>query len=423
MLGGWDAQVSLYLSGGQFRINGACQFPTWGAGCNRYTADGNRLNYVLTVDGESAFKANTVYMGRINTDSRYKNDANEWANPSMFNFNGGTGDVWLIRRDYTRESSPSSRAFVNFNGGTLKTTNANGAFGSGSAAIDRVTVFAGGATFDTDGRNIASDMPLSAPYGKGVVSVPVPAEVLSKTFAAPPTVAIIGDGEGASARVLFNPETGKVTGVQVLSPGWGYTSAKARFNHGGYTCIGESTVELDAVECGQLVKAGTGSYTFNAENSVTKLKVVGGSVKSGVDNTFPAATALTLDGGNYDVNGHAQTFKSIAFGPGGGTILNGTATVGDLIIDFAEAVAGRPGVADMSNVTFPAQAKIVLDGYDSSAFESLEKIVLLNFAQGGAPSSLPPLDDSSSLPKGWQLRLSATSLKAVYTAGLSIFVR
>ncbi|MBE6383749.1 MAG: hypothetical protein E7049_12155 [Lentisphaerae bacterium] len=422
VLGRWDAQLSLYLSGGQFTINGACQFPTWGAGCNRYT-DGNRLNYVLTVDGESVFKANIVYMGRISKD--YSSSANEWANPAMLNFNGGTSTVWQIVRDtnYKRSDSASSRAFVNFNGGTLKTTNTSGAFGSGSEAIDRVTVFAGGGTFDTDGRNIASDMPISAPNGKGVVSVPVPAEVLSKTFAAPPTVAIIGDGEGASARVLFNPATGKVTGVQVLSPGWGYTSAKARFNHGGYTCIGESTVELDVVECGQLVKAGTGSYTFNAENSVTKLKVVGGSVKSGVDNAFPAATALTLDGGNYDMNGYSQSFGSVSFGASGGKILNGTAAAGNLVCDFAAALAGNPGVADLSNVSFAAGAKTLITGYDPDGLETLESVLLLRFASGAVPASVPPLDESVELPKGWVLRMTQAGLKLSRQNGLVLIFR
>lgn len=421
ILGGWDAQVGVYLSGGQFTINGTCQFPTWAAGCNRYTEDGNRLNYILTVDGESAFKAGTINMGRIKKD--YSSAANEWANPTMINFNGGTGSVDQIKRDYTREQSPSSRAFVNFNGGTLKTSNADGAFGAGAQAIDRVTVFAGGGTFDTDDLDIASAMPFSAPYRKGAASVPVPAEVLARTFAAPPSVTIIGDGEGASARVLFNPATGRVTGVQVLSPGWGYTSAKARFNHGGHTCIGESAVELGAVECGQFVKAGGGTYTFNCTNTVTDVKVAGGSVKNGMDDVFPSGTALTLDGGDYDVNGFRQTFKSIEFGPSGGTIRNGTATVGELVIDFAEAAAGRPREADLSNVAFSAQAKIVLSGYDPSALESANRIVLLRFAPGGAPTSLPPLDDSVVLPKGWSAQASRACLRLALETGLTIIVR
>ena len=343
----------------------------------------------------------------------------------MLNFNGGTSTVWQIVRDtnYKRSDSASSRAFVNFNGGTLKTTNTSGAFGSGSEAIDRVTVFAGGATLDTDGRNIASDMPISAPNGKGVVSVPVPAEVLSKTFAAPPSVTIIGDGEGASARVLFNPTTGNVTGVQVLSPGWGYTSAKARFNHGGYTCIGESIVELDDVECGQLVKAGTGVYTFNAANSVTKLKVAGGSVKSGVNNTFPAETSLTLDGGNYDMNGYSQSFGNVSFGASGGKFLNGTAAAGNLVCDFAAALAGNPGVADLSNVSFAAGAKTLITGYDPDELETLESVLLLRFASGAVPASVPPLDESVELPKGWVLRMTQAGLKLSRQNGLVLIFR
>ena len=423
VIGGWDSQLSIYLSGGQFTINGTCEFPTWNAGCNRYTENGNRLNYILTVDGESAFKAGTVNMGRINTGAAYSNSANEWANPTMINFNGGTGDVWLIQRGYTKAQSPSSRAFVNFNGGTLKTTNKSGAFGSGAQAVDRVTVFAGGCTFDTDGRNIASSMPISAPYGNGVAIVPVPAEVLAGTFAAPPSVAIIGDGEGASARVLFNPATGKVTGVQVLTPGWGYTSAKARFNHGGYTCIGESAVELEAVECGQFVKAGSGAYTFNCVNTVTDVKVTGGSIKNGVNDVFPSNVTLTLDGGNYDMNNFSQTFKSITYGLAGGAILNGTATTDELVIDFGEAVAGRAGVADLSHVAFSAQAKVVLNGYDPSALESVNKVVLLRYAQGGAPASVPSLDGSVVLPKGWSLQASQTNLKLARETGFAIIFR
>lgn len=423
-LGHWNTQLDVYLSGGE-SVFGDVSFPAWNAGISGdyYTAGGNRLNYVLTVDGDGSLTMGTITMGRIGAD--YQDGGNEWANPSIVNLNGGVCTVGMFVRDaaYSRSGRPSSRAFVNFNGGTLKTANTSGAFGSGSAAIDRVTVFVGGATLDTDGRNIASDMPISAPNGKGVVSVPVPTEVLSKTFAAPPTVAIIGDGEGASARVLFNPTTGKVTGVQVLSPGWGYTSAKARFNHGGYTCIGESTVELDDVECGQLVKAGTGVYTFNAANSVTKLKVAGGSVKSGVNNTFPAATALTLDGGNYDMNGHSQTFGSVSFGASGGTILNGTAAAGNLVCDFAAALAGNPGVADLSNVSFAAGAKTLITGYDPDELETRESVLLLRFASGAVPASVPPLDESVELPKGWVLQMTQAGLKLSRQNGLVLIFR
>ena len=374
--------------------------------------------------------AGTIYIGRINTG--YTHTENEWANPAMINLNGGTAQVYQIVRDYRRSKSASSRAFVNFNGGTLRTTHPKGAFGAPEAVcdaagescgVDRVTVFAGGGTFDTNGRDVSSRMPISAPVGQGVVAVSVPEAVLSKTFAAPPTVTIIGDGEGASARVLFNPQSGKVTGVSVLSPGWGYTKARARFNHGGYESLGEKVAELDDVVCGQFVKTGAGTYTFLCVNTVTDVKVAGGRIRNGVDNVFTSDAALTLDGGDYDVNGFSQTFKSIAFGTVGGKILNGTVTAGGLSCDFAAAAANHPGTADLSNVTFAPGAKTIVTGYDPAVCASADKVVLLNFPSGGAPSSVPPLDDAVVLPKGWTLRLTPTCLKLAKDGGMVLIFR
>ena len=427
-LGHWDSQVSFYVSGGTCAL-GRCEFPAWGVGCNKYTADGDRLNYVLTVDGAGVLTASTIVMGRIKKD--YADGGNEWANPTMINFNGGRSQIYQMIRDYRRSQSPSSRVFVNFNGGTLTPTHTTSPFGAPesvcdqkkeSAGVDRVTVFAGGGTLDTAGRNVSSCMPFSAPFGSGVVSVPLPENVRAKTFRAPPAVTIIGNGEGASARVLFNPQTGKATGVQILSPGWGYQTARARFNH-GKSCLGESPAVLAPVVGGELTKAGEGSYTFLCTNTVTRLNVTGGSLCSGVDAAFPPETALMLDGGAYDLNGYSQSFRRVTFGPSGGGIRNGTAAVDTLAVDFAAAADGRPGVADLRNLDFSNQANVSLEGYDPAFLADVEKVCLLRYAEGGGPAVPLELDPSVELPKGWFLQSSANRLMLLCRRPLVMTVR
>ena len=432
VLGGWDTQLSIYLGGGTFKIDGQVEFPTWNAGNNWYGI-GDRLNYVLTVDGTAECQIDTINMGRINSNQTYTE--NEKANPAIVNISGG--GVFKIGRfcreiNYLRSAKPTSRAFVNFDGGTLRMTATECPFGipeakrrelgSGNWGIDRVTVFAGGGTFDTDGRSVTAYMPFDEPTGNGIASVPVPETVAAKTFTAPPAVVIVGDGEGASAHPVFDRTTGKVTGVKVLSPGWGYTAATAHFSHGGITFRADSTCVLKPVSGGMLTKAGAGTYTLACTNSVKSLKVTGGTLAQGADDAFPADTVLTLDGGTYDLGGKRQTFANVRATGAGGSVTGGTLSLPGLTFDLHDAIAGRTPLFDAA-VSFAVGATITVENA-AEVSRTPGRYTLATF-RGGIVGELPRLSDETleALPRGWTLALNGGRLVLCYSAGTMVMFR
>ena len=432
-LGAWDTQLSLMVSGGTFKSGSDIEIPDYSAGNNRYSY-GDRLNYVVTVAGNGTLDLWTVNIGRVKKDNAY-GSVNERANPVIFNINdGGICKVARFRRvsDYLRTDSPSSRAFVNFNGGTLRMLENECPFGvpeatrnvlgSGQWGIDRVTVFAGGATLDSNGKSATAYMPFDAPTGKSVATVPVPAEVSSRTFTAPPAIVIIGDGEGASAHPVFDRATGKVTEAMLTSPGWGYTSAKARFCCEGSAFRAESTCTLTDAADGCLKKKGTGTYTFACTNSVKSVCVSGGTLAQNVDDAFPAGATLILDGGTYDLGGRTQTFAQIVSTGAGGKVTNGTLAMAGLVVDLADAIAGKVPLIE-ATMSFGEGAETTIRNV-SLADRNVGKY-LLAYADGISGEDLPPFDDGTSagLDKNWRLLLEGNRIMLRYDAGTMVIFR
>jgi autotransporter-associated beta strand protein len=222
-------------------------------------------------------------------------------------------------------SRDMSKVYVNFNGGTYRTRADTGGVGGrglfghaiggvdgANTWVDYVTIYSGGATIETDKsqRKVYIHTPLRAPVGKGVASVDFSAYRGKRTgLTAPPAVVIDGDGEGASAYAVFDVETGSITGVRVVSPGWGYTTATARFYSGNVGNFNVCPVTLADTVPGGLTKAGAGSLYLNAENTYTGETVLkGGALHLVCSGALPAESTVAYEGG--ELKSTAAAFPS-----------------------------------------------------------------------------------------------------------------
>ena len=270
-------------------------------------------------------------------------------------------------------------AYVNFNGGVFKTVKAGAdIFGTDDQRVDRVTVFAGGATIDTDGKDVSSSAAFAAPTGLGVTSVSLPDDFDQSGYIGAPLVTISGDGEGATAVAEFDSTTRRVTGITVTSPGWGYTAAKtvATLSRGGKPAsacvVCPLTLGADS-GTGGLTKRGAGKLTLAAANNYTGPTVLeAGTLVVGAAGALPEGTTIV---------------------PKGGTL---------------ESTAAN----------FPSAVKVDVSSLDPEG----SAISFVTFTDA-VPASLPKVTVVGSDDPNWRVRVAGKSLKVGCSRGTLIFLR
>ena len=287
----------------------------------------------LTVAGEGTLmdmspSANASYPGILccaNTNAAAPNTANVNVN------DGGTLYVPRIWRGQVNSSSTpawasitslvaaGSQYYLNFNGGILKTAKAGEFFGSSATdsvrELTRATVYEKGATIDTDGKDVTWRMALEKPYGLGIQSVALPAEVLATTATnlfIGPTRPVVDNlsrhGRTTDLLLDFDDRTRRVTGVIVNARGFGFTSAPTvTFEKGDASATWSCTptmVDFDdpSFAHGGLTKRGAGKLTLTRANTyggATRLE--GGTLMfshrlgyPGGDLELPAAAVSAL---------------------------------------------------------------------------------------------------------------------------------
>ena len=297
-------------------------------------------------------------------------------------------------------------ALVNFDGGVLGLNSRHVAtvFSNFRAGTDRVTVFAGGVTFDTAGVNIALGASLEAPSGKGVESIPLPVEISALDaweYTGAPRVRIIdptGQGTGATAVAEFDTSLGKVTGIRVTSRGNGYSSAVATISKGGYTNDFQIAALLTDNESGGLTKRGEGVLIIDRVCSYTGVtEVVKGSIALDVNGAIDASAGIVLSpGATLNLNGRSCSVPV----SGLGTVTGGSAALADFwTIPAAKLEAG--GVLAVAGaLAVGANATIAVS--DANTLTGRRYVIAT--ATGGI--SRPPSLDPAMLGE-WCLSLSA----------------
>jgi autotransporter-associated beta strand protein len=185
---------------------------------------------------------------------------------------------------HSNGTGAATHSFVNFNGGTLRTSNAtatlistSGTGGTGSLTAyvnGAFGTFNGGAVIDTNGLNSTLGIALLAPTGDGVSSIAVAAG--GSGYIGAPYVEISGGGgSGATAYAVVDLDPasatyGQLTGIVVSNPGVGYTSAPTiTLIGGGGTGAAIGTVTTAANTSGDLTKLGTGVLTLSGTTANT----------------------------------------------------------------------------------------------------------------------------------------------------------
>ena len=357
---------------------------------------------VVTVEGTASVAvSNTIYAaGGVQTTD------------AIFNLNGGTFAAAAIVRHGSQDwmtDHNSDRVFVNFNGGTLKALQKNqNLLGHESAAVTRTTVYGGGATIDTTGfgeeESVTISVPLTAPTGNGVASIPSPGVVMTgRDLVGPPGVKIIGDGTGASAICDFNVATREVTGVRVTCPGCDYTWAKAEFSYGfdngaPFVVTNDCVLTAETPASGGLVKTGTGMLRLGGGNSYTGDTVVeGGTLFLSAANSLPEHSRVTCRGGTVAV-ASGVTMPAV---------------------DCFYAIGTT--VASSGSIEFAEGSTITIAGL-TTVSDEVGLYVVAEYA-GGISGARPTILNADELPEGWEVRVGTTSIRVRKVKGSVMIFR
>ena len=404
----------------------------------------------LTIDGDAALSTSK------GLNSGYSSV------PVKFNFNGGAYKGALPLRFRVGEGFTKgwyARTYLNFNGGTWKTgngailgkpmpeTDEERATSTASQPIAKTTIYAKGATFDASGLWPSLDMPLTAPGGKGLGTIPWTPRA---GFIAPPAVVITGDGSNACAMAEFDSDSGTVTGFTITCPGEGYTTATAQLYMGDLVvetidCTGAL---VDNVGGGVTLRnsLGSGYFALNATNTYmgeTVIDMGDTYVTVNVAGAIPAGNDLTLKSGILQMN-NKQELEVGALTLAGGSITSLNApiraktlvavqaetasalstgvilTETDQTISVDDLLAGKSWKVAKA-LTLAADTVLTVTG----DFSKLDRKTRYTIATAETLAGVPALvtEDTSDAAQGWQLITRDNSILLSFPQGTAIFLR
>ena len=412
----------VHVTGGRFEVTQSLRL-----GQREWAEATARGTGILTIDGPGAVvKVNNIMslgqrlspaIGVLNI-----NDGKlEVVNPIQNSPNNGSTVF------YTDASQ--KEGYVNFNGGTLRPVSADMQLFATSALgkPTKVTVFAGGAVIDANGRNTFVGVPLEAPSGWGVASIALPQNFTQTDWLGPQHVSILGgSGRGATAITDFDATFGTISRIIVTSPGQGYAEGDTLAvsipnNH--YTGTLACTATLVPLASGGLTvtngSVNAGTVTLNAVNTYTGATVVAaGTLKVGVANAIAASrAALVAPGATLNLNGLGDL--SVDSLGGGGTVANGNVTAAGLV--FPAATATNSTLTLTGSLTLGANARVSVTGVNDS-FPQKNRTLLI--AVGGINGTVVGLDgfEETEHPQLWQVTKVGNTLRLVYLSGTQILL-
>ena len=357
--------ANLYLgySGGNsvFYVGQGGVFRSVASGEKRFSRNsmGRPASAVFTVDGEGSladFDARPISWMGAKDFSTYLNINN-----------GGTFRAYRFQYEGYRPNMGTARSYLSFDGGTLDLVPGNPAGeeykafmewysgeGEGRRTYesypDVCTVFGGGATICVEGANTVLhwNADLLAPSGRSIVSIALPEDETFMTTANLGALRVViedpNGGEGASAFVAFDDETGKPSKVVVTSPGVNYsdaTTAKVVAMRGATTW--NCGVTLGEITSGGFTKTGPGMLILRGANTYSGPTTVrDGELRFG-KGSLPTDSPLAMAGGRLCLSGQDLSVPSLS-GHGSITSSDGISSLrvsGILRVCAEDVQAGR----------------------------------------------------------------------------------
>ena len=274
--------AELYVEDGTFDAGstftfGSQDYSDTTGGVAVITADGT--NALIKLGGTTYFQWRTNFWSQLNVR------------------NGGTVQLKTLtaRSGVGLAQEGLSESFVSFDGGTIRlTSDAVNVFGNATTHTydpTAVTVFAGGATIETEAANAIWSPPLVRPTGKSILSVTLPTEVLTSTNAlGPMRITISGAGHGATAIADYEDATYRTKGVIVTSPGYGYDDETTTVTIDRWDRKAKipCTCTLGEVASGGFTKKGGGKLTLGGANTYAgATRLEGGTLAFADPNGYP----------------------------------------------------------------------------------------------------------------------------------------
>lgn len=324
--------------------------------------------------------------------------------------------------------------YVNFNGGTYR-FNEDAFAAADVLKPNKVTVFAGGATLDVNGRAGASvGVPLEAPEGYGVKSIAFPNATCCTNYIGSQLVSIAGGSCGmteASAIALVDEAQAKLTNIVMMSSGQGYqpgdvvtaTIPNAYYTGANPDALVVTLTDVPLASGGLTVtnSASTaGTLTLAAVNTYTGATVVAaGTLKLGVENAIAASRgAFVSPGAVLDLNGKGAL--SVDELGGGGQIQGGDVTAANLV--FPAATATNSTLTLTGSLTLGASAKLRVTGVAANFPQ--KSCTLVTAANGITCGSLELAGfEETEHPQLWKLVKSSNSIKLAYARGTLLVFR
>ena len=295
------------------------------------------------------------------------------------------------------KTSPETRFYLNFNGGTLVFAADTAHFSYSAARVPhRTVVYAGGAVLDTAGHDVGFDAALIRPQGKGVASLALPAAQMDTNEC------YIG-----ASRIYANTEAGwSFTGLTCFNP------SRRSVEGAVVTCPGYDLPDDDALAVNVLSRMRNArACTF----TLADLPTTGGVTKKG-------AGTLTLHGANTYGGTTRVEAGTLAFAAAGGY------PGGDLEIPAAAITTN--GVAFVTAVDFALAAgrKIRITGaetLDSNTFGKARTLVSTTSAMSpDLPTKLELVDSAGQTMEApvWKLNLNPSGTALTFGASRGVVV-
>lgn len=269
--------------------------------------------------------------------------------------------------------------------------------------------------------------------GRGIASIALPTDdegFMAQDYCGPAFVDVEGpDGSyGAAAMAAFDPDTGKLTRVLVVSPGCNYDETtrvyvRAAGKTGRYECAYALT---DVRSGGVLIKRGSGTFKAYGTNDYTGGTVVEGGTLQMINATsFPSNTPLTVKtGGTFNNNGRALAVSTL--GGVGGTVescgRDVTVNAG-LEITAAELYAATGPLTVKSAVSFADGATVrVVDPENLPPHRHGASVAFLR-ATGGFSGTVPRLNLVDETGTSWTVFRRGDELRLTPVNGTLLILR